>query len=129
MCVFERASARVRACVRACTRACTRACVYACVRVRVRACVSDSLPPAELERRLLDRGKSSGRDDDNIEAIKKRFKTFVDETAPGLCVCARASACLSIVRTPPDLTRPTHFLSLPADTALLSSARSLARCQ
>mmetsp|Transcript_43378 Transcript_43378/g.63741 ORF Transcript_43378/g.63741 Transcript_43378/m.63741 type:complete len:193 (+) Transcript_43378:71-649(+) len=37
---------------------------------------------AELERRLLDRGKSSGRDDDNIEAIKKRFKTFVDETSP-----------------------------------------------
>ena len=35
-----------------------------------------------MARRLLDRGKSSGRDDDNIEAIKKRFKTFVEETSP-----------------------------------------------
>jgi len=37
---------------------------------------------AELERRLLDRGKTSGRDDDNIESIKKRFLTYMHETAP-----------------------------------------------
>ncbi|CCF57370.1 hypothetical protein KAFR_0C03790 [Kazachstania africana CBS 2517] len=32
--------------------------------------------------RLLERGKSSGRIDDNIESIKKRFKTFIDTSMP-----------------------------------------------
>jgi len=36
----------------------------------------------ELERRLLDRGETSGRSDDNIDSIRKRFKTFVDESMP-----------------------------------------------
>lgn len=35
-----------------------------------------------LEQRLLKRGETSGRSDDNIEAIKKRFKTFVDQSKP-----------------------------------------------
>jgi len=35
-----------------------------------------------LEERLLERGKSSGRTDDNIESIKKRFNTFKSETTP-----------------------------------------------
>jgi len=33
-----------------------------------------------LEERLLKRGETSGRSDDNIESIKKRFKTFQGET-------------------------------------------------
>jgi len=36
----------------------------------------------ELERRLLQRGESSGRSDDNIDSIKKRFRTYVEETSP-----------------------------------------------
>lgn len=32
--------------------------------------------------RLLDRGKTSGRADDNIESIKKRFRTFVETSMP-----------------------------------------------
>jgi len=36
----------------------------------------------ELEKRLLARGATSGRSDDNIESIKKRFKTYVAETMP-----------------------------------------------
>jgi UMP-CMP kinase len=39
-------------------------------------------PEEVMEARLLDRGKTSGRSDDNIETIKKRFKTFVDATMP-----------------------------------------------
>lgn len=35
-------------------------------------------------QRLLERGKSSGRSDDNPESIKKRFKTAVEETQPVL---------------------------------------------
>lgn len=32
--------------------------------------------------RLLERGKTSGRTDDNIESIKKRFRTFIDTSMP-----------------------------------------------
>lgn len=35
-----------------------------------------------MERRLLNRGKSSGRADDNLESIKKRFRTFVETSMP-----------------------------------------------
>lgn len=31
-----------------------------------------------MQQRLLKRGRTSGRADDNQESIKKRFKTFVD---------------------------------------------------
>lgn len=33
-------------------------------------------------KRLLKRGETSGRDDDNIESIKKRFRTFVNTSMP-----------------------------------------------
>jgi len=36
----------------------------------------------ELEKRLLARGETSGRVDDNIESIRKRFKTYMEETMP-----------------------------------------------
>lgn len=39
-------------------------------------------PEEEMERRLLERGQTSGRSDDNIESIRKRFKTFVDTSMP-----------------------------------------------
>ncbi|ODQ55293.1 uridylate kinase [Saitoella complicata NRRL Y-17804] len=32
--------------------------------------------------RLLHRGETSGRDDDNVESIKKRFRTFVETSMP-----------------------------------------------
>ncbi|KAI1083144.1 uridylate kinase [Whalleya microplaca] len=37
---------------------------------------------AEMERRLLERGKTSGRADDNAESIRKRFRTFVETSMP-----------------------------------------------
>ncbi|KAF2084159.1 UMP-CMP kinase-like protein [Saccharata proteae CBS 121410] len=39
-------------------------------------------PEEVMEARLLDRGKTSGRADDNAESIKKRFRTFVDTSMP-----------------------------------------------
>ena len=36
----------------------------------------------ELEKRLIERAKSSGRIDDNLEVIKKRFKTHLEESKP-----------------------------------------------
>ena len=35
-----------------------------------------------MEKRLLHRGETSGRADDNLESIKKRFRTFVDTSMP-----------------------------------------------
>ena len=35
-----------------------------------------------MEERLLKRSETSQRADDNIETIKKRFKTFVEKTLP-----------------------------------------------
>ena len=32
--------------------------------------------------RLLDRGKTSGRNDDNVDSIKKRFATYRESTMP-----------------------------------------------
>ncbi|CCC71666.1 hypothetical protein NCAS_0H03560 [Naumovozyma castellii] len=39
-------------------------------------------PEDVMLERLLDRGKTSGRVDDNIESIKKRFKTFEETSMP-----------------------------------------------
>jgi len=39
-------------------------------------------PEDELEKRILARGKTSGRSDDNKESIKKRFVTFQQQTMP-----------------------------------------------
>ena len=39
-------------------------------------------PEAVMEGRLLERGKTSGRVDDNLAAIKRRFKTYADSTFP-----------------------------------------------
>jgi UMP-CMP kinase len=45
-------------------------------------CLFFDCPEAELERRLLERGKTSGRTDDNAESILKRFRTYVEQTRP-----------------------------------------------
>jgi UMP-CMP kinase len=39
-------------------------------------------PEEVMEKRLLKRGETSGRSDDNIASIKKRFKTFQTESMP-----------------------------------------------
>ncbi|KAI1808378.1 UMP-CMP kinase [Daldinia bambusicola] len=39
-------------------------------------------PEDEMERRLLERGKTSGREDDNADSIRKRFRTFVETSMP-----------------------------------------------
>ncbi|GMM27845.1 bifunctional uridylate/adenylate kinase [Martiniozyma asiatica (nom. inval.)] len=39
-------------------------------------------PEAVMLKRLLKRGESSGRSDDNLESIKKRFRTFIETSMP-----------------------------------------------
>lgn len=35
-----------------------------------------------MEKRLMKRAETSGRSDDNVETIRKRFKTFTEKTLP-----------------------------------------------
>lgn len=39
-------------------------------------------PEDVMQERLINRGKTSGRSDDNAESIKKRFRTFVETSMP-----------------------------------------------
>jgi len=39
-------------------------------------------PEDIMQERLMKRGETSGRSDDNMESIKKRFKTFVETSMP-----------------------------------------------
>lgn len=39
-------------------------------------------PEDKLLERLIERGKTSGREDDNEESIKKRFRTFIETSMP-----------------------------------------------
>jgi len=39
-------------------------------------------PQDVMQERLINRGKTSGRADDNAESIKKRFKIFVETSMP-----------------------------------------------
>lgn len=39
-------------------------------------------PEEEMMNRLMERGKTSGRADDNVESIRKRFTTFVETSMP-----------------------------------------------
>lgn len=60
-------------------------------------------PEDELERRLLERGKTSGRADDNAESIRKRFRTFIDTSMPVVDAFAEQGRVVKIDATPgPD---------------------------
>ncbi|KAH8698275.1 uridylate kinase Ura6 [Talaromyces proteolyticus] len=41
-----------------------------------------SCPEEVMRSRLIKRGETSGRDDDNIESIRKRFRTFIETSMP-----------------------------------------------
>ena len=49
-----------------------------------------------LEQRLLKRGETSGRADDNIESIKKRFVTFKTESMPVVEYYAHKGLCTKL---------------------------------
>lgn len=45
-------------------------------------CLFLDCPESVMEARLLKRGETSGRSDDNADSIRKRFKTYVESTKP-----------------------------------------------
>jgi len=65
-------------------------------------------PEAEMERRLLERGKTSGRADDNAESIRKRFRTFVETSMPVVDHYEKEGRVVRIDATPtPDSVSAT----------------------
>ena len=67
-------------------------------------------------QRLLNRGKTSGRADDNEESIKKRFKTFVETSMfisnVSLSILAAPAGSIHIFQTLLKLTRRS-FQGMP----------------
>ncbi|KAI0553531.1 uridylate kinase [Xylaria curta] len=60
-------------------------------------------PEEEMERRLLERGKTSGREDDNAESIRKRFRTFVETSMPVVDYYEKQDRVVRIrANVPPD---------------------------
>ncbi|KAG7452775.1 UMP-CMP kinase [Guyanagaster necrorhizus] len=60
-----------------------------CIRllIQIQVCVASlvlyfSTTEAVMLKRLIERGKTSGREDDNEESIKKRFRTYHETTMP-----------------------------------------------
>ncbi|TPX38130.1 hypothetical protein SmJEL517_g00167 [Synchytrium microbalum] len=53
-------------------------------------------PEDVLVQRLLKRGETSGRADDNIDTIKKRFKTFQDASKPAIEFFEKENRCVMI---------------------------------
>ncbi|KAK8114706.1 Uridylate kinase [Apiospora kogelbergensis] len=67
-------------------------------------------PEAEMERRLLDRGKTSGRADDNADSIRKRFRTFVETSMPVVDAFEKQGKVIKIDGTakPEDVHKTTQ---------------------
>lgn len=53
-------------------------------------------PEGTMRERLLDRGKTSGRADDNEESIVKRFKTFVETSMPVVDMFAKEGRVVQV---------------------------------
>ena len=62
-------------------------------------------PEDVMTKRLINRGKTSGRADDNAESIKKRFKTFVETSMPVVDYFEKQDKVVKItaVRSPEEI--------------------------
>ncbi|GLC43368.1 hypothetical protein PLESTM_001463500 [Pleodorina starrii] len=62
-------------------------------------------PEEEMEKRLLKRGETSGRSDDNAETIRKRFRTFLEQSLPVKDKYLAQGKChvISAVSTPDEV--------------------------
>ncbi|KAJ1733964.1 bifunctional uridylate/adenylate kinase [Coemansia biformis] len=67
-------------------------------------------PEKTMLDRLLDRGKTSGRSDDNIESIKKRFRTYVNDSRPVIESYAKEDKVMAVScqGTPDDVYNVTR---------------------
>ncbi|KAF4459288.1 adenylate kinase [Fusarium albosuccineum] len=57
-------------------------------------------PEAVMEERLLQRGQTSGRSDDNAESIRKRFRTFIETSMPVVGEYEKQGKVIKVDATP-----------------------------
>jgi UMP-CMP kinase len=67
---------------------------------RVEGVLFFDCPESAMEARLLERGKTSGRTDDNAEAIRKRFRTYIESTMPVIDYYAKLDKVFKVDATP-----------------------------
>ncbi|KAJ3411298.1 hypothetical protein HDV05_002402 [Chytridiales sp. JEL 0842] len=81
-------------------------------------------PEETLEKRLLKRGETSGRADDNLETIKKRFRTFVETSLPVVEYFEAKGKCVRISSVPgPDEVYENvkqHFVTKDSSDVVLA---------
>jgi UMP-CMP kinase len=65
-------------------------------------------PESVMEKRLLIRGESSGRTDDNIESIRKRFKTYVEQTKPVISYYGSLNKLVQVINKYNNLYSSIH---------------------
>lgn len=65
-------------------------------KVDERACLFLDCPESVMEKRLIGRGETSGRSDDNLDSIRKRFATYENETRPILEVFRAEGKLLAV---------------------------------
>jgi adenylate kinase len=61
-----------------------------------RAVLAYAVPLEVLEARLLERGKTSGRIDDNLDSIKKRLAVFTSQSEPVIEYYKKTGVCKEI---------------------------------
>jgi UMP-CMP kinase len=66
--------------------------------VEEKFCLFLDCPESIMEERVLARGMTSGRSDDNVESIRKRFKVFIESTMP-IVDTYRDNGKLRVVKT------------------------------
>jgi UMP-CMP kinase len=83
-------------------------------------------PEQELERRLLQRGLTSGRNDDNIITAKKRFATFQQSTMP---IITHFRQLNKLIQVRGDQTKEQVFIDLRTAVEPLISSEILGLTQ
>ena len=78
------------------------------------------LSEAIMTERILERGKTSGRTDDNAVAIKKRLATFNNDTVPVLKAFYLSGKLRTISSQPPPVVVFQHAVKMTNSIALLT---------
>lgn len=84
-------------------RAVEQAIDFECLLRQADFCLFFDCPEEEMERRLVERGATSGRTDDNAESIRKRFDTFRETSMPVIDVLERRGKVFRV-----DASRPVE---------------------
>jgi hypothetical protein len=97
-------------------------CVCLVAVLAARLVLAFDCPEEVMEERLLKRGQTSGRADDNAETIRKRFKTFVEQSKPVIDHYITLGKChnISAVAAPDEVFAKVCAVLEPAVSAALT---------